>query len=144
MLRDTEEKTCLLIDIFISDDSNVNTKETGKLRKYKDLEIEVRRVWNLRTKIVSVVFGALGTIKKGLDQNLLLLPRSPVGHRATEDHTNEHYTYHSQVLGVNRFDLLLRSGLTRTPPLNNEKAGINLQFNNNNNNNNADPSVRAV
>jgi len=31
------EETCLLIDIDTSDDSNINTKETEKLSKYKDL-----------------------------------------------------------------------------------------------------------
>ena len=72
-----KEKICLLIDIAIPDDSKVNTKETEKVSKYKDLEIEVSRVWNVRTKIVSVVFGALGTIKKGLDHNLRLLPGHP-------------------------------------------------------------------
>jgi hypothetical protein len=33
-----------LIDIAIPDDSNFNTKETEKLNKYKDLEIEVSRM----------------------------------------------------------------------------------------------------
>jgi len=58
-------------------DSNGNTKETEKRSKYKDLEIEVGRMWKVRTKIVPVVIGALGTIKKGLDQNLQLLPGHP-------------------------------------------------------------------
>jgi hypothetical protein len=57
-----KEKTCLLISIAIPDDSNVNTKETEKLK----------------TKIVSVIIGALGTIKKGLYQILLLLPGHPL------------------------------------------------------------------
>jgi hypothetical protein len=38
------------------------------------LEIKVSRMWKVRTKIVPVIFGALGTVKKGLDQNLQLLP----------------------------------------------------------------------
>ena len=38
------------------------------------MEIEVNRVWKARTKIVSVITGALGTIKKVFDQNLQLLP----------------------------------------------------------------------
>jgi len=38
-------------------------------------------------KIVPVIIGALVTIKKGLDQKLH-------GHRATEDHKNEHCTHH--------------------------------------------------
>jgi len=61
VLQDKKEKTCLLIDITIPDDSNVNTKEAEKLK----------------TKIVSVIIGALGTIKKGLYQNVLLLPGHP-------------------------------------------------------------------
>ena len=55
------------------DDSNINTKETEKLRNYKD-EIKVSRMWKVRTKIMPVIIGALGTIEKVLDQNLWLLP----------------------------------------------------------------------
>jgi hypothetical protein len=32
-------------------------------------------LWKVRTKVVPVILGALGTIEKGLDQNLQLLPR---------------------------------------------------------------------
>jgi len=53
------------------DDSNINTKETEKLSRYKDVEIKVNRMW---TKIMPVITGALETIKKVLDQNLQLLP----------------------------------------------------------------------
>jgi len=53
-----KEKTCRLIDITIPDDSNVNTIKAEKLSKYKDLEIEVGRIWNLRTKIVLIVTAA--------------------------------------------------------------------------------------
>jgi hypothetical protein len=80
-LHDKKEKTCLLTNIAITDDSNVNTKESKKLNKYKDLEITVSRMWTVRTKVVPVIIGALATIKEGLDQNLQLLP-SPVGQRA--------------------------------------------------------------
>jgi hypothetical protein len=41
VMHDTNEKTCLLINIAIPDDSNGNTNETEKLSKYKDLDIEV-------------------------------------------------------------------------------------------------------
>jgi hypothetical protein len=34
-------------------------------------------MWRERTNIVSVITGALGTIKKGLDQNLQILPGYP-------------------------------------------------------------------
>jgi hypothetical protein len=39
---------------------------------YKDLKIEVSRIWKVRTKILSVIIGALRTITKGSDQNLQL------------------------------------------------------------------------
>jgi len=50
-------------------------------------------MWKVRIKIVPVITGALGTITKELDQNLLLLP-GHVNLRATVDHTNEHCTHH--------------------------------------------------
>jgi hypothetical protein len=59
VLHDKTEKTCLLIDVAISDDSNVDTKEAEKLSKYKDLKIDISRMWKLRTKIVPVIIGAL-------------------------------------------------------------------------------------
>jgi len=34
-------------------------------------------MWKVRTKIVSVINGASGTVKKGLDQNHQLLPGHP-------------------------------------------------------------------
>jgi len=40
---------------------------------YKDLKIEVGKMWKVRTKIVPVITGALRTIKKGSDKNLQLL-----------------------------------------------------------------------
>jgi hypothetical protein len=41
--HDKKEKTSLLINTAIPDDSNVKTKETEKLKKYKDLENKVSR-----------------------------------------------------------------------------------------------------
>jgi hypothetical protein len=34
-------------------------------------------MWKVRTKIIPAVIGVLGKIKKGLDQNLKLLPGHP-------------------------------------------------------------------
>ena len=76
-VRHDKIKTCLLIDIATPHDSNVNTNEAEKINKYKDLEIEVSRKWTVRTKIVPAIAGALGAFKKGIDQNLQLLPGHP-------------------------------------------------------------------
>jgi hypothetical protein len=56
------------------DNSSLNIKATEKLSKCKDLDIDVSRMWKVRTKIVPAITGALGTTKKRLDQNLHLLP----------------------------------------------------------------------
>ena len=42
-----------------------------KLSKYKDLEIEVGKMWYLKTKTIGVVAGALGFIKKGTNAYIL-------------------------------------------------------------------------
>jgi hypothetical protein len=70
MIQHDNNKTRLQIIVAIPDDLNINTKKTEKLSKYKYLEIAVSRMWNVGTKIVRVITGALGTIKKDLDQNL--------------------------------------------------------------------------
>jgi glutamyl-tRNA reductase len=63
-LHDKKENTCLLIDIATPDDSNFNTKETEEPSKYKDLETEVSRRREVRTEIVPVITGVIGTMKK--------------------------------------------------------------------------------
>jgi hypothetical protein len=42
------------------------------------MEIEVSWMWKLRKKLVPVIIGELGTVNKGLDQNVQL----PSGHRS--------------------------------------------------------------
>jgi hypothetical protein len=73
----------------------------------------------VREKVVPVIIAALRTIKKGLDQNLQLLPGHP---SATELHkitlmSTAHVI--RKLLGVYRFELLWRSERTITPPPNN-------------------------
>jgi len=39
-----KRETYLLMDVAIPDDSNINIKETEKLSKYKDRQVEVSRM----------------------------------------------------------------------------------------------------
>jgi hypothetical protein len=48
----------------MSGDRNVIKKETEKILKYKDLTIELQRMWNVKTKAISIITGATGTISK--------------------------------------------------------------------------------
>ena len=51
----------MLIDVAISGDRNVIKKEAEKILKCEDLTIEIQRMWNVKTKVISVIIGATGT-----------------------------------------------------------------------------------
>jgi hypothetical protein len=52
----------MLIDVAISGDKNVIKKKAEKILKYKDLIIEIQRMWNVKTKSIPVIICATGTI----------------------------------------------------------------------------------
>jgi hypothetical protein len=49
-IRDNIKGSCMLKDVPICGDRNVMEKEAEKILKYKDLIIEIRRMWNVRAK----------------------------------------------------------------------------------------------
>ena len=64
----------MLIDVAISGDSNVIKKEAEKILKYKDLTIEIQRMWNVKTKVIPVIIGATGTISKSFRKYVSNIP----------------------------------------------------------------------
>ena len=54
----------MLIDVAISGDSSVIKKEAERILKYKDLTIEIKRMWNVQTGVIPIIIGATGTISK--------------------------------------------------------------------------------
>ena len=64
-------------DVVVPADKNISLKEFQKLSKYKDLEIEVTKMWKLKTKTIPVVIGALGMIKKGTQNSIDQIPGKP-------------------------------------------------------------------
>ena len=44
--------------------------ETEKIQKYLDLARELKKLWNMKVKVVPIVIGALETIPKALEKNL--------------------------------------------------------------------------
>jgi len=74
IIRDNEKETCMLIDVAIPGDRNVIKKETGKILKYKDLTIEIQRMWNVKTKVIPVIIGASGTISKSFRKYVSNIP----------------------------------------------------------------------
>jgi hypothetical protein len=55
-----KKRTCILIDVAIPGDRNVFRKEAEKILKHKDLTIEIQRMWNVKTRVIPVIFGATG------------------------------------------------------------------------------------
>ena len=74
VIKDKQEKSCLLIYMSIPTEKNTSVKVTEKLSKYKDLEIEIGRMWGMKATMIPVVIGALGLIKKGLEKYTKQIP----------------------------------------------------------------------
>ena len=74
VVKDKQEKSCLLIDMSIPTEKNTSVKVTEKLSKYKDLEIEIERMWEMKATTIPVVIGALGLIKGGLEKYTEQIP----------------------------------------------------------------------
>ena len=70
IVKDSVNSSCKLIDMTVSSDRNIALKETEKKMKYKDLELEIQRMWHMKTVLIPVVVGALGTVKKGTVENI--------------------------------------------------------------------------
>ena len=70
MLVDKSKKGCHIIDVAIPEDSGVKEKEAEKVEKYQNLAREPRRMWEVKTKVVPIVLGALGTVPLRLKGNL--------------------------------------------------------------------------
>ena len=76
-IKNFEENTCIIIDVTFPADKNISLKEFQKLSKYKDLEIEVTKIRELKTKTIPVLIGALGMIKKGTQNFINQIPDKP-------------------------------------------------------------------
>jgi len=64
----------MLIDVAISGDRNVIKKEAEKILKYRDLTIEIQRMWNIKTKVIPVIIGATGTISNAFRKYVNNIP----------------------------------------------------------------------
>jgi hypothetical protein len=64
----------VLIDVAISGDRNVIKKEAEKILNYKDLTIEIQRMWKVKTRAIPVTIGATGTISKSFRKYVSTIP----------------------------------------------------------------------
>jgi hypothetical protein len=64
----------MLIALALSLDRNVTKKGADKILKYKDLTIEIQRMWNVQTNVIPVIIGTTGTISKSFRKYLSNIP----------------------------------------------------------------------
>ena len=62
------------IDVAISGDRNVIKKEVENILKYKDLTIEIQRMWKVKIRVIPVIIGANGTISKSFRKYMSNIP----------------------------------------------------------------------
>ena len=53
---------------------NVIKKEAEKILKYKDLTIEIQRMWKVKKRVIPVIIGATGTISKSFRKYISNIP----------------------------------------------------------------------
>ena len=63
-------------NLAVTSAQNTSVKVAEELSKYKDLEIEIKRLWGMKTQIVPVVIRALGVVKKGIEKQIDKIPRN--------------------------------------------------------------------
>jgi hypothetical protein len=66
IIKNMKDKICLLIDVAIPSDRNVIQKESENKLKYKNLSIEIQRMWNMKCFVILVISGATGIVTRGL------------------------------------------------------------------------------
>jgi hypothetical protein len=66
----------MLIDVAITKDRNVIKSEAEKILKYKDLTIEIQRMWNVKTKVIPVTIGVTGTFPKSFRKYMSNIPEN--------------------------------------------------------------------
>jgi hypothetical protein len=58
----------------IPSDKNVIQKEAEKKLQYKNLSIEIQRMWNMKCFVIPVIIGATGIVSKSLQKYLETMP----------------------------------------------------------------------
>jgi hypothetical protein len=74
IVENKKDKTCLLIDVAIPSNKNVIQKKAEKKLKYKILNIEIQRMWNMKCFVIPVIIGATGIVSKSLQKYLETIP----------------------------------------------------------------------
>ena len=65
-----KKRNCQLVDFAISVVHRMKLKESKKTDKYQNLTGVLKKLWNIKWTVISIVVGALGAIPKVLEKKL--------------------------------------------------------------------------
>ena len=82
IVKDWGNSTSKLIDITILPDRNIALKETERKSNYKDLEMEMQKIWQVVPELVD----AIGTIKTGIAENIKKVSESKSNRDPKDQH----------------------------------------------------------
>lgn len=74
VIKNLAKKVCIIIDVAVPHDGNIIEKEAEKRLKYKDLQIEVQRMWGMKCEVIPIIIGATGAISKNFKNYLTKIP----------------------------------------------------------------------
>ena len=74
VIKQKQNKTSQLIDMSLPSDNTISAEEFDKLSRYKDHEIEIAKMWKMKTKTIPVIVRARGMIKKGTQKYVDEIP----------------------------------------------------------------------
>ena len=74
LVMDKKERKCQFIDMSVLSGRNTSIKMTEKLSKYKDLETEIKRMWDMNTTAIPVVIASLDLVRKGMEKCISKTP----------------------------------------------------------------------
>ena len=86
-----------LTDIFVPSDTNASLKIFNKSRKYKDLEIEVMKMWHFKTSALPIVISAWGIVAKATPNYVSQTPGAPSLTELQQNNTYRHRTYPTKI-----------------------------------------------
>ena len=61
-----KKRTCRIVEFAIPANHWVKLKESEKKDNYLDFARELKKLWNMKLKVISIVTGTLATVTKGL------------------------------------------------------------------------------
>ena len=65
-----KKRICKIVDFVVPADHRIKPKVCEKKDKYLDLARELKKLWNMKVKIIPIMVSAFGTLTKGLLKGL--------------------------------------------------------------------------